>query len=203
MSLFQRPAGFGDRVFALRPRRIRARVSAVVLHRQLSGSSARETRTLPQVTSATSRKAPSSARRVSTESSAARHRPAASWLLDVTNVSITPYTYNEDFTRDDAVLSRDNLKIAFRVHTVWRVDDTQNPAVHGAVQHDVIGWRSGKGSRCHREDRVRTFRARTAQDLRARRSAAAQRNGGQGRAHPDRRRRARAHSRDIPPAVRS
>ena len=40
------------------------------------------------------------------------------WLLDVTNVSITPYTYSEDFTGDDAVLSRDNLKIAFRVHTV-------------------------------------------------------------------------------------
>jgi len=50
-----------------------------------------------------------------------------SWLLDVTNVSITPYTYNEDFTRDDAVLSRDNLKIAFRVHTVWHVDDTRVP----------------------------------------------------------------------------
>lgn len=50
-----------------------------------------------------------------------------SWLLDVTNVSITPYTYNEDFTRDDAVLSRDNLKIAFRVHTVWWVDDTRIP----------------------------------------------------------------------------
>jgi regulator of protease activity HflC (stomatin/prohibitin superfamily) len=28
---------------------------------------------------------------------------------------------------DDAVLSRDNLKIAFRVHTVWRVDDTRIP----------------------------------------------------------------------------
>jgi len=50
-----------------------------------------------------------------------------SWLLDVTNVSITPYTYNEDFTRDDAVLSRDNLKIAFRVHTVWHVDDARVP----------------------------------------------------------------------------
>jgi regulator of protease activity HflC (stomatin/prohibitin superfamily) len=49
------------------------------------------------------------------------------WLLEVTNVSITPYTYNEDFTRDDAVLSRDNLKIAFRIHTVWRVDDTRIP----------------------------------------------------------------------------
>ena len=50
-----------------------------------------------------------------------------SWLLDVINVSITPYTYTEDFTHDEAVLSRDNLKIAFRVHTVWRVDDTKIP----------------------------------------------------------------------------
>jgi len=49
------------------------------------------------------------------------------WLLDVANVSITPYTYNEDFTRDDAVLSRDNLKIAFRIHTVWRMDESRIP----------------------------------------------------------------------------
>lgn len=49
------------------------------------------------------------------------------WLLDVTNVSITPYTYTEDFTRDEAVLSRDNLKIAFQVHTVWRLNDERVP----------------------------------------------------------------------------
>ena len=49
------------------------------------------------------------------------------WLLDVTNVSVTPYTYTEDFTGNETVLSRDNLKIAFRVHTVWRVDDTKIP----------------------------------------------------------------------------
>ena len=49
------------------------------------------------------------------------------WLLDVTNVSITPYTYTEDFTNNDAVLSRDNLKISFRVHTVWRIDDRRIP----------------------------------------------------------------------------
>jgi regulator of protease activity HflC (stomatin/prohibitin superfamily) len=49
------------------------------------------------------------------------------WLLHVTNVSITPYTYMEDFTKDESVLSRDNLKIGFRVHTVWRVDDTRIP----------------------------------------------------------------------------
>jgi len=49
------------------------------------------------------------------------------WLVDVTNVSVTPYTYTEDFTGDETVLSRDNLKIAFRVHTVWRIDEQQVP----------------------------------------------------------------------------
>jgi regulator of protease activity HflC (stomatin/prohibitin superfamily) len=59
-----------------------------------------------------------------------QHGPTSagrSWLLDVTNVSITPYTYTEDFTGEDAVLSKDNLKIAFRVHTVWRVDEGRVP----------------------------------------------------------------------------
>jgi regulator of protease activity HflC (stomatin/prohibitin superfamily) len=49
------------------------------------------------------------------------------WMLDVTNISITPYAYTEDFTGDEAVLSRDNLKIAFRVHTVWRIDENRVP----------------------------------------------------------------------------
>jgi len=53
--------------------------------------------------------------------------PGRTWLLDVTNVSITPYTYTEDFSHDEAVLSRDNLKIEFRVHTVWHVDDSRIP----------------------------------------------------------------------------
>src|SRR5208283_2034643 len=43
------------------------------------------------------------------------------WLLDVINVSITPYTYTEDFTGDNSVMSADSLKIGFRVHIVWRV----------------------------------------------------------------------------------
>src|SRR5262245_37618111 len=46
------------------------------------------------------------------------------WLLDVVNVSITPYTYTEDFTAHNSVLSKDNLKISFRVHVVWRVRET-------------------------------------------------------------------------------
>ena len=49
------------------------------------------------------------------------------WLLDVTNVSVTPYTYTDEFVGDQAVLSRDNLKISFAVHTVWRVDDQMIP----------------------------------------------------------------------------
>src|SRR5262245_4600895 len=53
--------------------------------------------------------------------------PGRTWLLDVTNVSITPYTYTEDFSNNDAVLSRDNLKIGFKVHTVWHVDETKVP----------------------------------------------------------------------------
>ena len=53
--------------------------------------------------------------------------PGRRWLMHVTNVSITPYTYTEDFVGDEAVLSRDNLKIAFRIHTVWRIDDTRVP----------------------------------------------------------------------------
>jgi regulator of protease activity HflC (stomatin/prohibitin superfamily) len=49
------------------------------------------------------------------------------WLLHVTNVSVTPYTYTEDFIGNEAVLSRDNLKIAFKVHTVWRLDESRVP----------------------------------------------------------------------------
>lgn len=43
------------------------------------------------------------------------------WLLRAINVSVTPYTYDEDFSGADTVLSSDSLKIAFRVHLVWRV----------------------------------------------------------------------------------
>ena len=43
------------------------------------------------------------------------------WLLKVRNVSITPTTYTESFNGDAAVLSKDNLKIQFQVHLVWKV----------------------------------------------------------------------------------
>ena len=65
--------------------------------------------------------------------------PGRSWLLAVTNVSITPYTYTENFAGDDAVLSRDNLKIAFRVHTVWRIDDTKIPLFMDRYSTTVSG----------------------------------------------------------------
>ncbi len=49
------------------------------------------------------------------------------WMLHVTNVSITPYSYTEDFVGDETVLSRDNLKIAFKIHTIWRIEESRVP----------------------------------------------------------------------------
>lgn len=45
------------------------------------------------------------------------------WLLGVTNVSVTPYTYSEDFSAAETVLAKDNLNIGFRVHLVFRVKE--------------------------------------------------------------------------------
>jgi regulator of protease activity HflC (stomatin/prohibitin superfamily) len=47
--------------------------------------------------------------------------PGRTWLLYVVNVSITPYTYDELFTGDSAAIAKDNLKIDFGVHLVWKV----------------------------------------------------------------------------------
>jgi len=44
------------------------------------------------------------------------------WMLKVVNINITPYTYEEPFFNDSAVLSKDNLKIGFGVFVVWCVD---------------------------------------------------------------------------------
>lgn len=49
-------------------------------------------------------------------SSSGRH-----WLYDVTNVSITPYTYAEPFEGESSIMAKDDLKISFRLHVVWRV----------------------------------------------------------------------------------
>jgi regulator of protease activity HflC (stomatin/prohibitin superfamily) len=47
------------------------------------------------------------------------------WLTKVVNVSITPYTYDEQF--DDsgsAVLAKDSVKVKFAVHVIWKVRNT-------------------------------------------------------------------------------
>jgi len=54
------------------------------------------------------------------------------WLLHVINVSVTPYTYTERFVGDSAVLSADSLKVAFQVHSVWRV---RPDAVRDFIEH--------------------------------------------------------------------
>ena len=129
MSTFQSHCEY--RPVCLRVRAARWRSSACRSRccsaRDSSGCSARAIRTRRPATSAISRRARSSASRRFYGVQRGPTSPGRAWLLDVTNVSITPYTYTEDFTGDDAVLSRDNLKIAFRVHTVWRVDEARVP----------------------------------------------------------------------------
>jgi hypothetical protein len=43
------------------------------------------------------------------------------WMLNVYNVSVTPFTYTEEFTGEGAVLTRDKLTVGFRAHTIFRV----------------------------------------------------------------------------------
>jgi hypothetical protein len=47
--------------------------------------------------------------------------PGRTWMIRSFNVSITPYTYTEEFKDDNEVLSKDNLRLGFRTHIVWRV----------------------------------------------------------------------------------
>lgn len=51
--------------------------------------------------------------------------PGRTWLLRVTNVSITPYTYSEDFSGPETVLAKGNLNIGFRIHLVFRLKENQ------------------------------------------------------------------------------
>ena len=44
------------------------------------------------------------------------------WRLEVTNISVTPNTSTEHFVGPDAVLAKDNLRIEFRAHLLWKVD---------------------------------------------------------------------------------
>lgn len=48
-----------------------------------------------------------------------------SFLVHAVNVSVTPYTYDENFTiaanSDEAVVAHDKLKVQFSVHVVWHV----------------------------------------------------------------------------------
>ena len=65
------------------------------------------------------------------------------WLLSVINVSVTPYTYTEDFTADNAVLSRDNMRVSFRVHLLWKVETER---VKDLVEHYTTTLDMGKRS---------------------------------------------------------
>ena len=50
------------------------------------------------------------------------YSPGLVWREYVTNVSITPFTATEPFTGDASVLSRDNLKLQFEAHLIFKID---------------------------------------------------------------------------------
>lgn len=66
-------------------------------------------------------------------SSSGRH-----WLYDVTNISITPYTYAEPFEGESSIMAKDDLKISFRLHVVWRVraDKVKDFVEHYSTIHE-------------------------------------------------------------------
>lgn len=48
--------------------------------------------------------------------------PGRGWLLSADNVSVTPYTFNEDFKGASAVLAKGDLLVEFSVHMVFRIN---------------------------------------------------------------------------------
>jgi hypothetical protein len=43
------------------------------------------------------------------------------WMMNVYNVSVTPFSYSEEFSGEASVLTRDKLTVSFRAHTIFRV----------------------------------------------------------------------------------
>jgi hypothetical protein len=68
--------------------------------------------------------------------------PGRTWMIKSFPVSITPYTYGEEFSGESEVLSKDNLKINYRVHLVWRIKED---AVKEAVEKYSTIDATGKG----------------------------------------------------------
>src|SRR5687768_6065869 len=105
--------------------------------------------------------------------------PGRGWLLDVTNVSVTPYTYTEEFVGEHSVLSRDSLKISFAVHTVWRVDEGRIPLFMERFSTTVSNGDTEKSPDAVVKVAYGQF-TRTAADLCARRGPAPQRSDREG-----------------------
>lgn len=47
------------------------------------------------------------------------------WRLAGQRVSVTPYTYTEEFTTGDAILAKDKLSLSSQAHIVWRLKPDQ------------------------------------------------------------------------------
>lgn len=67
------------------------------------------------------------------------------WLAKVINVSITPYTYAEQFDDSSsakdggsAVLAKDSVKIKFAVHVIWKVRNTPESIRQFVEQYSTL-----------------------------------------------------------------
>ena len=84
--------------------------------------------------------------------------PGRTWLLSVTNVSVTPYTYpHEDFSGNTSVLSRDNLKISFSVAPRMEGPAREREGFRREIQRTLRRPAPGPD----RADRVRQFPSRS------------------------------------------
>ena len=84
------------------------------------------------------------------------------WMLEVTNISVTPNTSTEQFVGPTAVLAKDNLHIEFQAHLLWKVEP-QNVK-------DFVEKYGETGDNPLRQ-RLRQFHQGAVQDLHARRGS--------------------------------
>jgi regulator of protease activity HflC (stomatin/prohibitin superfamily) len=71
------------------------------------------------------------------------------WLMNVHNISVTPYTYDEEFTGDAQVLSKDHMRVSFAVHVTFRVHPDK-------VQEFMEGYSTLSDDKERPEDIVKT-----------------------------------------------
>ena len=60
------------------------------------------------------------------------------WLADVVNVSVTPFTYDEPFDDATGVLSKDRVRIKFAVHIIFKVKSSSEQIQEFVNQYTTL-----------------------------------------------------------------